>query len=255
MRDTNSAPMTSASKAALVTGAGSGIGRAIARALDADGWIVIAADLRLETARETIAPMRQTGYAFEADVADPASVAALAAQVAELHHVDVICNNAGIFDNYRCAHETDLALWERINAVNVNGPYLVTTSFLPGMLTRGRGTIINTASIASVTGGAGGAAYTTSKHAVLGFTRQLAFDYGPRGIRANAICPGPVATPLSEGAQAGTHPHLDRMLASMPTNRWAQPEEIAEVAVFLADDRSRYVNGAAIMVDGGWTSV
>jgi NAD(P)-dependent dehydrogenase (short-subunit alcohol dehydrogenase family) len=245
-----------AGRTVLVTGGGAGIGRAMVDAFHAEGARVLAVDVQLDRAEETVARLGGGDRlaAHQVDVADPASVARLAAAVAASGDVvDVLCNNAGIFDDYRQAHDASPEEWARVLAVNATGPFLLSASFAPGMLERGSGAIINTASIASVVAGAGGVAYTTSKHAVLGLTRQLAFDYGSRGVRVNAICPGVVATHMSAAAQDGGNPHIDRMIPMTPAGRWARPEEIARVAVFLASDDASFMHGNAVMADGGWT--
>jgi 3-oxoacyl-[acyl-carrier protein] reductase len=241
-----------AGRTVLVTGGGSGIGRAMVTAFHAVGARVLVVDVRAQAAQETVDGLGGGDRlaAYQADVADPVSVDALGTAAGD---VDVLCNNAGIFDDYKRAHETEFELWNQINAVNSTGPFLMSARFVPGMLARGSGAIVNTASIASVVAGAGGAAYTASKHAVLGLTRQLAHDYGKQGVRVNAICPGVVATGMSEKAQAGSNSHIDAMIAGNPIERWAKPEEIAEVAVFLAGDGASFMTGATVMVDGGWT--
>jgi NAD(P)-dependent dehydrogenase (short-subunit alcohol dehydrogenase family) len=241
-------------KTAVVTGAGSGIGRAMAHAFVAEGASVVAVDIDSAAAEATVAELgAESSWAQQADVADAASVTRLAEAIMRRAAVDVLCNNAGVFDDYHPATETSEELWDRINDVNVKGPFLVSAAFLPGMLARGSGAIVNTASIAALVAGAGGAAYTASKHALLGLTRQLAFDYGRRGIRVNAICPGAVATGMSERAQGGGNPHIDRLVDQSPAGRWGEPEEIARVAVFLASAESTFMHGAPVLVDGGWT--
>jgi NAD(P)-dependent dehydrogenase (short-subunit alcohol dehydrogenase family) len=244
-------------KTAVISGAGSGIGRAMAVAFVAEGAHVFVADIDREGAERTVQMLEderpESGTAVSVDVSRAASVRELADEVNGRAEVDVLCNNAGIFDDYLAATETPEELWDRINDVNVKGPFLMSAAFLPGMLERGSGVIINTASIASVVAGAGGAAYTASKHAVLGLSRQLAFDHGRAGIRVNAICPGAVATGMSERAQGGGNPHIDRLVGMSPTGRWAEPEEIARVAVFLAGSDSSFMHGATVLADGGWT--
>jgi 3-oxoacyl-[acyl-carrier protein] reductase len=244
-------------KIALITGAGSGIGRAMTSAFCLAGAGVFAVDIDLETAEETTRLVEHQGpgqaWPMQADVADPESVARLADAVSARATVDILCNNAGIFDDYRNATDTPEELWDRVNEVNVKGPFLLSAAFIPGMLERGGGAIVNTASIASVVAGAGGAAYTASKHALLGLTRQLAFDYGRRGVRVNAICPGAIATGMSDRAQAGGNPHIDRLVELSPAGRWGEPEEIARLAVFLASDDASFMHGAPVLIDGGWT--
>jgi NAD(P)-dependent dehydrogenase (short-subunit alcohol dehydrogenase family) len=251
----------------MVTGAGSGIGRAMAEAFDAEEARVLVVDIDSDAAARTVEALRAAS-AFTADVADPDAVASLFERVAdEVGAVDVLCNNAGIFDGYKPAGETELELWDRVIGVNLRGPFLLSAAAIPGMIERGGGAIVNTASIAALGAGGGGAAYTASKHGLLGLTRQLAFDYGRFGIRVNAICPGVVATSMSDPVEAapGEPPppayvvegdeHTDRMVAVTPARRWAQPGEIASVAVFLAGDEASFLHGAAVTADGGWTLI
>jgi 3-oxoacyl-[acyl-carrier protein] reductase len=254
-------------KTALITGAGSGIGVALAEGFHAEGANVLAVDIDLAAAERTIAGLGG-GEAMEADVADPVAVKALVERVGErIGAVDVLCNNAGIFDDYKPAHETEVEVWDRVMAVNLRGPFLVSAALVPAMIEAGGGAIINTASIAGVGAAAGGAAYTASKHGLLGLTRQMAFDYGRYGIRVNAICPGVVATPMSErtqqgdsrpareGAGAAADKHVDRMVAMTPAGRWANPQEMASVVTFLASSEASFLHGATVLADGGWTLI
>jgi NAD(P)-dependent dehydrogenase (short-subunit alcohol dehydrogenase family) len=248
----------------MVTGAGSGIGRAMAEGFSSEGATVLVVDIDAEAAQSTVEALGAGAVALEADVADPASVATLFEQV---ERVDVLCNNAGIFDEYKPAAETEVELWDRVIGVNLRGPFLVSAAAIPGMIAAGGGAIVNTASIAAKGAGGGGAAYTASKHGLLGLTRQLAFDYGRHGIRVNALCPGVVATPMSDPAQAAEgepaipayvvegDEHIERVVAMTPARRWAQPSEMASVAMFLASDQASFLHGAAVMADGGWTLI
>ena len=246
-----------AGRGAVITGAASGIGRAMAAAFVEEGARVLVADIDGEAAERAARELDPdaTGAAtgVEVDVTRHESVAALAERALASGPIEILCNNAGIFDDYRPVTDTPEVLWDAINDVNAKGPYLVSAAFLPGMLERGSGVIINTASIAAVVAGAGGAAYTASKHAILGLSRQMALDHGPAGVRVNAICPGAIATAMSERAQAGANPHLGRMVETSPARRWGTPEEIARVAVFLAGDESSYMHGSTVLADGGWT--
>ena len=242
----------------VVTGAGSGIGRAMIEQFSAEGARVAAVDIRKAAADETIAALGKPAgdaLAIAVDVSDSSAVARLGDEVlGHFGRVDVVCNNAGVLDDYKPAHETDDALWERIIGINLRGPFLVSRRFIPAMLEQGKGAIVNTASISSFVAGGGGAAYTTSKHGVLGLTRQLAFDYGRRGIRVNAICPGATRTGMTEylHTPAGQNAHVDSAIAATPAGRWARPEEIAKLAVYLASDDADFIHGAAYAIDGGW---
>ena len=243
-------------KVVVVTGAGSGMGRAMVQEFAAKGAQVAALDINLDSASKTVAdlPEPDMGLAVKVDVSSPESVSAAMAEVDTwAGRVDVLCNNAGIVDSFRPAHEIPLEEWHRTIAVDLTGPFLMARAVIPGMLERGAGAIINTASISSLSAAGGGSAYTAAKHGVLGLTRQLTFDYGRRGIRVNAICPGATLTGLTmpEGG-SDTLPDTESELARIPARRWCQPEEIAKLAVFLASDDADYIHGTAMVIDGGW---
>jgi len=243
-------------KVVVVTGAGSGMGRAMVQEFAAKGAQVAALDINLDSASKTVAdlPEPDMGLAVKVDVSSPESVSAAMAEVGMwAGRVDVLCNNAGIVDSFRPAHEIPLEEWHRTIAVDLTGPFLMARAVIPGMLERGAGAIINTASISSLSAAGGGSAYTAAKHGVLGLTRQLTFDYGRRGIRVNAICPGATLTGLTmpEGG-SDTLPDTESELARIPARRWCQPEEIAKLAVFLAGDDADYIHGTAMVIDGGW---
>jgi len=244
-------------KVALITGAGSGMGRAMAREFSANGAIVVATDVVASRAEETAAAVEQAGgraLGLAIDVADRSSVdATVATALEELGRVDVLCSNAGVLDDYAAVLETDEAAWDRVLGINLKGMYLTARALLPQMVERGSGAIVNTASISGLVAGGGGAAYTASKHGVIGFTRQLAFDYGPKGVRANAICPGAVETGMTKELFEAGEAEVMESVNSVPAGRYAQPEEIAKLALFLASDDSSFVHGAAYVIDGGWT--
>ena len=148
--------------------------------------------------------------------------------------------------------ETSDALWDRVLAVNLTGPFTVSRAFIPHMLERGSGTFVNIASMAGLIAQAGGTAYTVSKHGVIGLTRQVSADYGQRGIRANAICPGSIDTEMSREFLKNA-PEVQQIVDSVPAGRQGRPEEIAELATYLASDLSAFIHGAAMVIDGGWT--
>ncbi|MGD9525597.1 MAG: SDR family NAD(P)-dependent oxidoreductase [Candidatus Nanopelagicales bacterium] len=243
-------------RVAIVTGAGSGIGRAIAAELAARGATVVAADLREEAAQATVDGLATEGLAVGTDVASRTDVRDLVATAKDrFGRIDVLCNNAGILDDYTPCLEVTDELWDRVMAVNLTGPFLLAREVLPGMIEQGKGAIVNTASIAAFITGGGGTAYTSAKHGILGLTRQLAFEYGRHGVRVNAVAPGAVHTGMTDHLANGENPNavVDAAISGTPAGRWARPEEIARVVGYLASDDADFVHGACWTVDGGWT--
>jgi 3-oxoacyl-[acyl-carrier protein] reductase len=245
-----------AGKVALITGAGSGIGRASAERFAAEEGQIIVVDV--EGAEETVAAIADAGgdaLALTVDLADEEAVATMAAAALERYgRVDVLMNNAGVLDDYLPAADTPTEIWRRVLGVNLDAQFFTSRALLPQMVERGDGAIINVASTAGLNGGNGGAAYTTSKHAVIGFTRQLCFDYARKGIRCNVICPGAVETGMTKEIFASPDAAVMEAVESAPIGRWAQPDELAAAALFLASDEASFVNGAVYVVDGGFDS-
>jgi 3-oxoacyl-[acyl-carrier protein] reductase len=241
---------------AIITGAGSGMGRAMAQEFHTNGATVVAVDVRTDPVQETVKMLDESRSVGQtADVSNKADVERVVAETIErFGRVDILCNNAGVLDDYAPAHETSDELWNRVLGVNLTGPFLFSRAVLTPMLAQKKGVIINTASISAFVAGGGGAAYTASKHAVLGLTKQLAFDYGKHGIRTNAICPGATRTGMTGHllTPEGRNPHVDAAVAGTPAGRWGEPEEIAHMALFLASDDADFIHGAAFAVDGGW---
>ena len=244
-------------KNAVVTGGGSGMGRAIAQRFAQEGARVAVLDLNLETAEATAQLIRDAGgqaIAVVCDVSDSASVAAASESViTELPAIDVLVNNAGMLDGYAQLLDTSEELWDRIIGVDLKSMFLVSRAFLPTMIAGGGGSVVNTASIAGFVAGGGGIAYTSAKHGVIGFTKQLAADYGKQGIRANAVCPGAVETGMTKAILESGDAAVMDSIRSVPAGRHAQPEEVANLALFLASDESSFVYGASYVIDGGWT--
>jgi NAD(P)-dependent dehydrogenase (short-subunit alcohol dehydrogenase family) len=229
--------------AALVTGAGRGIGRAIALAYAREGADVAVADrdgAGLDGLAAEIRGVGRKAVAVRGDVSDEADVARLVAgATAALGRVDVLVNNAGTIVLPGAILETTLAAWEAMMGTNARGVFLCTRAVLPGMIARRRGHIVNIASSAGLRPLAERAAYCASKHAVVGFTRAVALDMRPHGIAVNAIAPGAVDTPLTRVSRAD----LDR-------TDWLAPDDIADVAVFLASREARGMTGAVVEVEG-----
>lgn len=244
---------------ALVTGAASGIGRALVQRFVAEGAAVVAVDIVEAPLQALVTELEQQGAKITgrtANVAADADVEAmLNAAISTFGRLDILCNNAGIMDLMTPAADASLELWERVLAVNLNGPFLACRRAIPLFLEQGGGSIVNTASEAGLRGGTAGTPYTVSKHGVVGLTRSIAFHYGERGIRCNAVCPGGVATAIGIGSGAPSEAGMGRVLpfvqASGPS-RIAAPEEIAAAIAFLASSDASYINGAILPVDGGW---
>jgi len=236
-------------KRCFITGAGQGIGEATTRRWAAEGAIVTASDLDAGHLQELEAITGQKTY--QLDVADPAAVAAVAAEVGA---IDVLFNCAG-YVHQGTALSTPLEEWDKTFAINSRGVFLVCEAFLPGMIEAGGGSIINMSSIASSEMGvANRFAYGASKAAVIGLTKCLAADFIKEGIRCNAICPATVDSPSLRGRINDTpDPVAARaaFIARQPMGRIGKPEEIAEVATYLACDLSEYMTGQAIVLDGG----
>ncbi|MFG1706250.1 SDR family NAD(P)-dependent oxidoreductase [Nonomuraea sp. M3C6] len=242
-------------KVGLVTGAGSGIGRAMAVAFAKAGARVVVCDVNPDSAASTASELGDAAIAVAADISDEASVAALVeTAISTYGRIDVLCNNAGIMDTMALPADTTVETWERVLRINLTGTFLVTHAVLPHMLRQGSGAIVNTASEAGIRGGAAGVAYTASKHGVVGLTRSVAWAYAKDGIRCNAILPGPTMTGI--GTNLSFDPTGAARLAPVLAlgESLAQPEQMADAALFLASDAASFINGAIVPVDGGWSA-
>jgi NAD(P)-dependent dehydrogenase (short-subunit alcohol dehydrogenase family) len=238
----------------VVTGGASGIARATCARLQAEGFTLAVLDVDPDAAKEAAG---SDGIAFGVDVADAAAVdGAVGDVLAQLGRIDVLVANAGITGSAQAGpcHTTPVEEWDRVHAVNVRGPFLCARAVLPDMLARGSGHIITLASIAGMVVFPDRCAYTASKGAALMFAKSLAVDYGRYGIRSNAVCPGMVHTPMTAW-------RLDQddlraaMESKIPVGRVADPDEIADAIALLASGRLAYMNGSAVVLDGGWTSI
>ena len=238
-------------RVAVVTGGASGIGQATAVRLMDDGFRLAVVDLSPEL---DLAP---SVLAIKADVSDALDVEnAVHVVLAEFGRIDVLVNNAGITgsaDATTC-HETPIDQWDRVFAVNVRGPFLCTRAVLPAMMRQGGGHVITVASTAGLVAFPGRCAYTASKGAALQFAKSVAVDYAAAGVRSNAVCPGMVATPMTQWRL--DIPELRAAVESkIPIGRVAEPEEIADAISVLASPRLSYLTGAAFVIDGGWTAL
>lgn len=240
-------------KTVLVTGAARGIGEAIARKCALEGAQVALCDRERPAAQATADVLRQEGgiaAGFAADVADGESVRALVDAVRNYFgRIDVLVNNAGIVQDAQLKNMRD-EQWEQVIAVNLSGVYRCTRAVVEVMLEQGTGSIINISSIVGLYGNFGQTNYAAAKAGVIGMTRTWARELGRKGIRANALCPGFIETPI---LAAMPHKVLDEIVGRIPAGRMGRPEEIASVAAFLASDEASYVNGAVIEVSGGAT--
>lgn len=238
-------------KVAIVTGAGSGMGKSIAQLFANEGATVIASDINQERL-DTIASNHVITVA--SNVADEQDIAKIFDAAKKFGHLDILVNNAGIMDNFKTvAHLTD-EMWNKVLAVDLNGPFYLTREAVKMMENQeDGGVIVNVASIGGLFGSCGGCAYTVAKHGLIGLTKNVAAIYGYNGkIRANAIAPGGVATNITD-----TMKDIDqegaKITMSLKNPPIGQPEDIAQIALFLASDKSKFINGAIITADGGLT--
>ncbi|MEH7401545.1 SDR family oxidoreductase [Gottfriedia acidiceleris] len=246
-------------KVAVVTGAGSGMGKAIAVLYAKEGAKVVVSDINVDAANVTVEEIKSNGgdaIAVMANVALENDIQnVIDSAVHTFDTVDILVNNAGIMDNFEPAGDIEDDKWERVFAVNTTSVMRSTRKVLPIFLEKEQGVIINVASAGGLQGARAGAAYTASKHAVVGFTKNTGFMYATNGIRCNAIAPGGVETNIGSSITNINHFGMGRIQAGLGVNpRVGKPEEIAEIALFLASDESSFVNGTVITGDAGWTA-
>ncbi|MGS2590417.1 SDR family NAD(P)-dependent oxidoreductase [Streptomyces hebeiensis] len=244
----------------VVTGAASGIGRAAALKLAREGARVLVADLDRTGAEAAVKEIEAAGgvaLSVVGDLSEQQVVAEVVERAVDAFGgVDVLVNNAGIMDRMSALGETDDAEWERVIRINLTAPFLLTRAVLPHMQAAGRGSIVFTASEAALRGSAAGAAYTASKHAVVGLVKNLAVMYRGQGIRANAIAPGPTATNIQVDTGQDAHgPAVVGRFIGANIGRMGTAEEQAAAIVFLASDAASFVNGAVLPVDDAWAAV
>jgi NAD(P)-dependent dehydrogenase (short-subunit alcohol dehydrogenase family) len=251
--------MRLADKVSIITGAGGGMGRVAARMFAAEGSRVVVAEFGEAAGRETVDLIKADGGEatfVRVDVSAEADAKAMVDHaVATYGRLDCLYNNAGIMPEAdHSVTDTDVETWDQVMAVNLRGVFLGCKYAIPAMEAAGGGSIINIASFVALVGcSVPQDAYTASKGAVISLTRSLAVQFGPRGIRTNAICPGPVETPLLMDWLVKDEEAKRIRLARNPTGRFGKPEEIVHMAVYLASDESRWTNGAQLVVDGGIT--
>ena len=244
-------------KVAIITGAGGGMGRVASELFAAEGAKIVVAEFDEEAGEETVRLVREAGGKasfVKTDVSDEASAARMVKHATEIYgRVDVLYNNAGIMPEAdHSVVDTDVATWDKVMAVNVRGVFLGCKYAIPRMVEQGTGSIINISSFVALLGcSVPQDAYTASKGALLSLTRSLAVQFGPNGVRTNAICPGPVETPLLMDWLVKDEEAKRIRLARNPTGRFGKPDEIVNMALYLASDESRWTNGATLVVDGG----
>ncbi|HEV3480561.1 MAG TPA: glucose 1-dehydrogenase [Gaiellaceae bacterium] len=243
-------------KVVVITGAGSGMGREAAIVFSEEGGSICVADVDREAAERTAGAAREA-FAVTVDVADAASVEAMYAAAADRYGgIDVLYNNAGISPAEDASIlETEPDAWQRVQDVNTKGVYLCCKYGIPYLLERGGGSVINVASFVALMGAATSQiSYTASKGAVLSLSRELGVEFARQGVRVNALCPGPVETPLLLRIFGDDPAAYERRRVHLPMGRLAKPREIVNAALFLASDESSYVNATAFVVDGGLTA-
>jgi len=247
-------------KTALVTGGGSGIGRAASLVYAKDGARVVVADVNVEGGEETVQLIKETGgeaILVHADVSKPEDTQAMVAQAVETFgSLDCAFNNAGIGGGKERHLTADYLEddWDRVMSINLKGVWLCMKAEIPQMMKQGKGAIVNTASIAGLVGLSGTVAYVAAKHGVTGLTKAAAMEYAKSGIRVNAVCPGYIQTPLVQGIFDEIDGYRERVASRHPMDRLGEPEEIAQAVLWLSSDSASFVTGHNMAVDGGYVA-
>jgi len=236
-------------RVAIIFGGTSGLGEATAKAYADEGAKVVVTGRDEKDGNRIVKDIKdnnQEAIFVKADVSKGSEIQAVVDKALETYgQIDILYNGAGIHDGYDNAVELEEDFYDKLMAINVKAPYLASKAVIPHFIKQGKGAIINVGSQATQMAGPGGSAYVTSKHAVLGFTKQLAFDFGSQGVKVNILSPGFIETPMTDGID-------DERLDRIPAERAGKPEEIAALAVFLASDDSNYMHGSNVFMDGGW---
>ena len=247
-------------KTALVTGGGSGIGRATSLAYAREGARVVVADVNVEGGEETVLRIKEAGgdaILVHADVSKPEDTQAMVAQAVEAFgSLDCAFNNAGISGGRDRRLTADYLEddWDRVIGINLKGVWLCMKAEIPQMLKQGGGAIVNTASIMGLVSTSGSAAYTAAKHGVVGLTKAAALEYAKSGVRVNAVCPGYIHTPMVQDRLDTVDGYEDQLKSRHPVGRLGEPEEIAEAVLWLSSDAASFVTGHNMPVDGGYTA-
>lgn len=243
-------------KIAIITGAGSGIGRATAKIFAREGARLLIADVAADAGAETLKALKDASadaLFMRVDVSKSNEVEAMVAKAVETYgRIDCAFNNAGIEGEGALTHKCSEENWHRVLSINLTGVWLCMKAEITQMLKQGGGgAIVNTSSLAGLVGSIGGPAYVAAKHGVAGLTRTAALEYGRHGIRVNAVCPGPIRTPMMQRIMHGSTEAEQRFIRSEPLKRFGEPEEIGETVAWLCSDRASYVTGLPMPVDGG----
>lgn len=246
-------------KVALITGGANGIGKAIATLYAQEGAKIAFADFNDQALAATVEEFTANGheaFGVKVNVAVEEDVQRMVDDtVAHFGKLDILVNCAGVLDMMQAAHNVEDAVWQRVMDINVGGVMRGSRKVLPLFTAQGSGVIINLSSMAGITGGRGGLTYTAAKHAVTGMTKNIASHYGPQGVRCNAIAPAQVETGLTQSIDGYDMFGLKQATRGVQLmNRAAQPEEIANIALFLASDESSYINGVVLAADDGWSA-
>lgn len=238
-------------KVAIITGAASGMGRGHAVRFAKEGAKVVVADMNFTGVQEVVKEIQVFGgeaVAVEVNVNKTEDIQKMVKTAVETFGpVDILINNAGIFDKYAPSLDTTLDQWNFMISTNLTSMFEITNAVLPSMIERLTGSIVNIASVAGLVAGKGGAAYTASKHGVIGYTKHLASEYARYGIKINAVCPGTIETPIIKDVLANIPKD------AVPVRRFGQVDEVVDLVVFLASDEAKFMSGAAVVIDGGFT--